>query len=55
MRDGGRSGCVPRDAEIYEPIYKTGRAEALDTIQQMARTCRQCNDPDLRLRTALPR
>ncbi|MCC6861095.1 MAG: FAD-dependent oxidoreductase [Bryobacterales bacterium] len=45
MRDGGRSGCVPRDAEIYEPIYKSGRAEALDTIRAMAATCRQCNDP----------
>ncbi len=45
MRDGGRTGCVPRDAEIYEPIYKAGRAEALDTIPQMAATCRQCNDP----------
>ncbi|MBI4890371.1 MAG: FAD-dependent oxidoreductase [Acidobacteria bacterium] len=45
MRDGGRSGCVPRDAAIYEPIYKAGRAEALDTIQEMAKTCRQCNDP----------
>jgi NADPH-dependent glutamate synthase beta subunit-like oxidoreductase/2,4-dienoyl-CoA reductase-like NADH-dependent reductase (Old Yellow Enzyme family) len=45
MRDGGRSGCVPRDAEIYEPIYKAGRAEALDTILEMAKTCRQCNDP----------
>lgn len=45
MRDGGRSGCVPRDSAIYEPIYKAGRAEALDTIQEMAKTCRQCNDP----------
>ena len=45
MRDGGRTGCVPRDAAIYEPIYKAGRAEALDTIQAMAKTCRQCNDP----------
>lgn len=45
MRDGGKTGCVPRDAEIYEPIYKAGRAEALDTILAMARTCRQCNDP----------
>mgnify|MGYP000156237576 CR=1 FL=1 len=45
MRDGGRSGCVPRDAAIYEPIYKSGRAEALDTITAMAKTCRQCNDP----------
>lgn len=45
MRDGGRSGCVPRDAAIYEPIYKAGRAEALDTIQKEAASCRQCNDP----------
>ena len=45
MRDSGRSGCVPRDAEVYEPIYKAGRAEALDTILEMAKTCRQCNSP----------
>jgi glutamate synthase (NADPH/NADH) small chain len=45
MRDGGRTGCVPRDSAIYEPIYKTGRAEALDSIQEMAKTCLQCNDP----------
>ncbi len=45
MRDGGRSGCVPRDAAVYEPIYKAGRAEALDTITEMAKTCRQCSDP----------
>ncbi|MCX6622465.1 MAG: FAD-dependent oxidoreductase, partial [Acidobacteria bacterium] len=45
MRDGGRSGCVPRDGEVYEPIYKAGREEALDTILAQAATCRQCNDP----------
>ncbi|MGD0199541.1 MAG: FAD-dependent oxidoreductase, partial [Bryobacteraceae bacterium] len=45
MRDGGRTGCVPRDAAIYEPIYKAGRAEALDTILDMAKICRQCSDP----------
>ncbi|MBI5084279.1 MAG: hypothetical protein HZB13_06750, partial [Acidobacteria bacterium] len=45
MRDGGRTGCVPRDAEVYEPIYKEGRAEALDIIVEMAKTCRQCSDP----------
>jgi glutamate synthase (NADPH/NADH) small chain len=50
MRDGGRSGCVPRDAAIYEPIYKAGRAEALDTIKKEAASCRQCNDP-----TCVPR
>jgi NADPH-dependent glutamate synthase beta subunit-like oxidoreductase/2,4-dienoyl-CoA reductase-like NADH-dependent reductase (Old Yellow Enzyme family) len=45
MRDGGRTGCVPRDAAIYEPIYKAGRMEALETIIQMADSCRQCSDP----------
>jgi len=25
MRDGGRSGCVPRDAKVYVPIYLQGR------------------------------
>jgi len=45
MRDGGRAGCVPRDAAIYEPIYKEGRANAPDTIAAMAAACRQCNDP----------
>jgi 2,4-dienoyl-CoA reductase (NADPH2) len=45
MRDGGRTGCVPRDGKVYAPIYKQGRAEALDTIIAMAKTCRQCNDP----------
>ena len=45
MRDGGRTGCVPRDAAVYEPVYKAGRAEALDTILAMANTCRQCAEP----------
>ena len=26
MRDGGRTGCLVRDAEIYAPIFKEGRA-----------------------------
>ena len=26
MRDGGRSGCVPRDPEIYAPIFREGRS-----------------------------
>ncbi|MDK2809395.1 MAG: hypothetical protein PWR27_104 [Petroclostridium sp.] len=25
MRDGGKSGCVPKDAKVYGPIYKEGR------------------------------
>jgi len=28
MRDGGRTGCVVRDREIYGPIYKAGRAKS---------------------------
>lgn len=45
MRDGGKTGCVPRDSAIYAPIYREGRAEAVDTIIQMAKTCRQCDAP----------
>lgn len=26
MRDGGKTGCVVRDAEVYGPIYKEGRS-----------------------------
>ncbi|HIE50295.1 MAG TPA: flavin oxidoreductase/NADH oxidase [Armatimonadetes bacterium] len=25
MRDGGRTGCVPRDREVYGPLYREGR------------------------------
>jgi 2,4-dienoyl-CoA reductase-like NADH-dependent reductase (Old Yellow Enzyme family) len=28
MRDGGTTGCVPRDGKVYAPIYKAGRAAA---------------------------
>ena len=45
MRDGGRTGCVPRDAAVYGPIYRNGRAQAQDTIRELARTCHQCIDP----------
>ncbi len=31
MRDGGRSGCVVRDAEIYAPILKAGRMKDAKT------------------------
>ncbi|MBN2506733.1 MAG: FAD-dependent oxidoreductase [Verrucomicrobia bacterium] len=44
MRDGGRAGCVPRDGAVYGPIYKQGRADAVDTIMALAATCRQCSD-----------
>ena len=46
MRDGGRTGCVPRDYTVYSPIYKKGRDEAVDTIVELARKCRQCDTPE---------
>ncbi|HON08542.1 MAG TPA: FAD-dependent oxidoreductase, partial [Verrucomicrobiota bacterium] len=45
MRDGGKTGCVPRDSEVYSPIYKEGRNEAVETIVQLASVCRQCETP----------
>ncbi|MCK4392531.1 flavin oxidoreductase/NADH oxidase [Candidatus Bipolaricaulota bacterium] len=35
MRDGGRTGCVIRDPEVYGPIYKAGRARALKQEQNL--------------------
>lgn len=29
MRDGGMSGCLVRDAAVYGPIYRAGRARAI--------------------------
>ena len=31
MRDGGRTGCVVRDRDIYGPIYRAGRANKEET------------------------
>lgn len=45
MRDGGKTGCVPRDYKIYSPIYKKGREWAVDTIVNLANLCRQCETP----------
>ena len=44
MRDGGRSGCVVRDAEIYAPIFKAGRMRDPAKLQHLAGQCRQCPD-----------
>lgn len=45
MRDGGRAGCVPRDAEIYAPIYKDGRWRDPAVIRGQAAICLGCNEP----------
>jgi NADPH-dependent glutamate synthase beta subunit-like oxidoreductase/2,4-dienoyl-CoA reductase-like NADH-dependent reductase (Old Yellow Enzyme family) len=46
MRDGGRSGCVIRDPEIYAPIFKLGRHRDPDTLRTWAAECRDCTDPN---------
>jgi len=43
MRDGGRTGCVVRDSEIYGPEYRRGRRFALDRLREEARRCRECD------------
>jgi 2,4-dienoyl-CoA reductase (NADPH2) len=48
MRDGGRAGCVPFDAEVYGPIYREGRRNSLDYIKAQAARCRDCFDPTCR-------
>ena len=45
MRDGGMSGCVPFDREVYGPIYREGRRNSLDYVQAQASRCRDCFDP----------
>jgi NADPH-dependent glutamate synthase beta subunit-like oxidoreductase/2,4-dienoyl-CoA reductase-like NADH-dependent reductase (Old Yellow Enzyme family) len=48
MRDGGKAGCVPRDAEAYSEIYKKGRLESQDNLIKMAQWCMTCVDPTCR-------
>ncbi|MFW6279757.1 MAG: FAD-dependent oxidoreductase, partial [Planctomycetota bacterium] len=46
MRDGGRAGCVVRDSEIYEPIYKQGRMRNEQVMRDLAEMCRECHAPN---------
>jgi len=48
MRDGGMSGCVPFDSEVYGPIYREGRRNSLDYVMAQASRCRDCFDPQCR-------
>jgi len=45
MRDGGKTGCVVRDSEIYGPQYRLARRFAVDRLQEEARRCRDCELP----------
>jgi len=43
MRDGGMSGCVIRDKEIYGPIYYRGRLKNREFIDEFAKSCYNCH------------
>jgi 2,4-dienoyl-CoA reductase (NADPH2) len=45
MRDGGMTGCVPFDSEVYGPIYREGRCSSLEYVRAQASRCRDCFDP----------
>lgn len=42
MRDGGMTGCVVRDSEIYGPQYRLARRFAVDRLREEAKRCRDC-------------
>lgn len=45
MRDGGRTGCVVRDNEVYGPIFRLGRMRDRDNLLRLAGACRKCQEP----------
>lgn len=45
MRDGGRSGCVVRDWEVYGPIFREGQAMNPAVMRELAKVCRECHAP----------
>jgi NADPH-dependent glutamate synthase beta subunit-like oxidoreductase/2,4-dienoyl-CoA reductase-like NADH-dependent reductase (Old Yellow Enzyme family) len=49
MRDGGRTGCVVRDNEVYGPIFRLGRMSDKDNLLRLAGTCRKCQEPTCQL------
>lgn len=44
MRDGGTTGCVVRDNEVYGPIFEHGRLRDKDNLLRLADACRECGD-----------
>lgn len=48
MRDGGKTGCVVRDAVVYGPQYRLGRRFAVDRLREEAKRCRDCEFPTCR-------
>lgn len=42
LRDGGRTGCVIQDSEVYGPEYRMHRRFAPDALREQARRCHEC-------------
>ena len=49
MRDGGTTGCVVRDNEVYGPIFEHGRMSDRDNLLRLASACRKCQEPTCRM------
>ncbi len=49
MRDGGTTGCVVRDNEVYGPIFAHGRMSDRDNLLRLASACRQCQESTCQL------
>ena len=49
MRDGGMTGCVVRDNEVYGPIFEHSRMSDRDNLARLASACRKCQEPTCRL------
>ncbi|MHC4174341.1 MAG: FAD-dependent oxidoreductase, partial [Planctomycetota bacterium] len=49
MRDGGMTGCVVRDNEVYGPIFEHGRMSDRDNLLRLASPCRKCQEPTCQL------
>jgi NADPH-dependent glutamate synthase beta subunit-like oxidoreductase/2,4-dienoyl-CoA reductase-like NADH-dependent reductase (Old Yellow Enzyme family) len=45
MRDGGRTGCVVRDGDIYGAIFLEGRLRDPAVVRELAEDCRECIAP----------
>jgi len=49
MRDGGMTGCVVRDNDVYGPILERGRMSDRDNLARLASACRKCQEPTCQL------
>ncbi|MBL7188402.1 MAG: FAD-dependent oxidoreductase [Phycisphaerae bacterium] len=49
MRDGGMTGCVVRDNEVYGPIFERGRMSDRDNLARLGSACRKCQEPTCQL------